>query len=697
MANKPPTNGYPRERAPAPAASPGGRADPWLSRARLRFFAKWGAVVAVWCLVVVSCLIAWVAATLPDIRQLSQNNRHPSITLRAADNSLIATYGDLYGETLHLTDLPKALPQAVIATEDRRFYQHFGIDLAGMARAAFTNMRAGHVVEGGSTLTQQLAKNLFLTPNRTMLRKAQEALLALWLEHHFGKDRLLEIYLNRVYFGAGAYGVDAAARRYFGRSARSLDTYECALLAGLLKAPSKYSPAGNRKLAAERTAQVLDNMVAAGYLTPQAAAKEAGHAVVLASVPSTEPGMRYFADWIEDQAAAGGYGGDLIVTTTLQPKLQILAETVVQASLARNGAKDEVEQAALVAMSPDGAVRAMVGGRSYADSQYNRVTQAERQPGSAFKPFVYLTGLEHGLHPDDHFVDQPLQIGTWQPHNYTNAYHGDMTMAEALAQSINTVAVQIGQRVGIKNVAATAHRLGINSELNTDPSLALGSGDVNLLELTGAYCAFASGGNGAWPYGIAEIRDGEGHVLFRREGGGPGRVIEPDHVNELDMMLAGVISFGTGKAAQIGRPAAGKTGTTSDFRDALFVGFSGDLVTGVWFGNDDDSPTNHVSGGTLPARAWHDFMGAALHGQPIRPLPQAEPVSPGPAFPVPVPPIPVSPFPASPVPAPPAAVAQAMPSPAGPPQPDDEAFQEMLRRIAHPDPATVPATAVVQP
>jgi len=659
MESKRPIRIRPSERTPIsedqrPVRAPAAPRQPVRPAARPRrrlawFVAKWTAVAAVWGLVVAACLLAWVATTLPDIRDLGHSDRHPSVSLRAADGSLIATYGDLYGETLQLTDLPKALPEAVIATEDRRFYHHFGLDLLGMARAAFANLRAGHVVEGGSTLTQQLAKNIFLTPDRTLLRKAQEALLALWLEHHFGKDRLLEIYLNRVYLGAGAYGVDAAARRYFGKSARSLDTYECALLAGLLKAPSKYSPAGNRARAAKRTAQVLDNMVAAGYLTPQEAAAAGTHSIVLAAVPVTQPAMRYFADWIEDQAAAGGYGGDIIVTTTLDPQLQAAAEQAVEASLARDGAKDEASQAALVAMSPDGAVRAMVGGRDYGESQFNRVTQAARQPGSAFKPFVYLAGLEHGLHPDDRFVDGPLHIGTWQPHNFENSYRGEVTMAEALAQSINTVAVQIGQRAGMKNVVAVAHRLGIASDLNPDPSLALGSGEVTLLELTSAYCAFASGGNGAWPYGIAEIHDSSGKLLFRRQGGGPGRVIEPEYVNELNTMLAGVISGGTGRAAQIGRPAAGKTGTTSDFRDALFVGYAGDLVAGVWFGNDDDSPMNHVTGGTLPARTWHDFMMAALKGKPARPLPQVEPEAP-------------------------AAIADS-----------DDPFQQLLQRVAHPD------------
>ena len=681
MASKRPIHIRPEDRTPISAESPPPRqpaapkapkapAKPGVRHRRLWFFVKWGAVAAVWGVVVLTCLLAWVASTLPDIRQLGRTDRHPSVTLKAADGSLIATYGDLYGESLTLKDLPKALPEAVIATEDRRFYSHFGLDLLGMGRAAAVNLRAGHVVEGGSTLTQQLAKNLFLTPDRTMMRKAQEALLALWLEHHFGKDRLLEIYLNRVYFGAGAYGVDAAARRYFGKSARQLDTYECALLAGLLKAPSKFSPAGNRVLAAKRTSQVLDNMVAAGYLTQEAAQKAAAHDIVLAAVPTTQPGMRYFADWIEDQAAAGGYGGDLVVTTTLDPQAQVAAEQAIQATLARDGAKAEVRQAALIAMSPDGAIRAMVGGRDYGESQFNRVTQATRQPGSAFKPFVYLAGLEHGMRPEDHFVDGPMHIGDWQPHDYSNSYRGDMTMAEALAESINTVAVQVGQRAGMKNVVAVAHRLGINSDLNPDPSLALGSEEVTLLELTGAYCAFASGGNGAWPYGIAEIHDTSGKLLYRRQGGGPGRVIEPDYVNEMNNMLAGVITGGTGKAAQIGRPAAGKTGTTSDFRDALFVGFSGELVAGVWFGNDDDTPMNHVSGGSLPARTWHDFMIAALKGKPIRPLPQVETPVAGASAPMPAP--------ASGGGT--AAIVAA----------DDDAFQALLRRVAHPDDSAQP-------
>ena len=584
-------------------------------------------MAAVWGFLLLGCLIVGIWAGLPDTSELGHSDRHPSVTLKAEDGTLIATYGDLYGEALTVADLPPALPQAVIATEDRRFSRHFGIDLIGIARAAFANLRAGHVGQGGSTLTQQLAKNIFLTPDRTMLRKLQEIVLAVWLEHRFTKDQLLGIYLNRVYFGAGAYGVDAASRRYFGKSARRLNVYECATIAGLLKAPSKFSPAGNRQRAADRAAQVLANMVEAGYLTQTQADAAARQSTVLATVPVTQPGMRYFADWVQDQAAAGGYNGDLVVTTTLDARMQAAAEQAIDTALTRDGPKAEASQGALVAMSPDGAIRAMVGGRDYHDSQFNRVTQATRQPGSAFKPFVYLAALEHGMQPTDRFVDAPIRIGDWQPHNYANGYQGEVTMAEAVAESINTVAVQVGQRAGMRNVVAVAHRLGITTELSPDPSLALGTGEVTLLDLTAAYCAFASGGNGAWPYGIAAIRDDKGKLLFQRQGGGPGRVIEPAYVNAMNEMLAGVIAHGTGRAAQIGRPEAGKTGTTSDFRDALFVGYTGELVAGVWFGNDDDTPMNHVSGGSLPARTWHDFMIAALKGRPVQPLPEAAPPS----------------------------------------------------------------------
>ncbi len=586
-------------------------------RSRLFWFAvRWLSVAGAWVGLIVGLFVIATLRNLPDSSILLQPPHHPSVTLLAADGSLIATYGELYGEDVPLTEMPEALKQAVLATEDRRFYHHFGLDLIGLGRAVFVNVTTGSVVQGGSTITQQLAKNIFLSPDRTALRKAQEAVYAIWLERHFTKDQILGLYLNRVYLGAGAYGVDAASRRYFGKPIRQLGAYECAVLAGLLKAPTRYSPITSPERAAKRTLQVLDNMVEAGFL-PRAAAKSLSQQVVtMAAVPVIKPGQRFFADWVQDQAATSGYDGDLTVVTTLDPKLQAMAEAAVASVLLRDGEKLHVSEAAFIAMSPDGAVRAMVGGHDYRQTQFNRATQALRQPGSAFKPIVYLAALEGGMGPDDRVTDRPVRIGGWEPHNYTNTYLGEITLAQALAQSINTVAVQLAQKLGVRTLIKTAHRLGITAELGADASLALGTSETSLIDLTAVYCAFASGGIGAWPHGIAEIRDAKDRVLFRRTGGGPGRVIDADHAATMNRLLSGVIAHGTGKAAAFGLPAAGKTGTTSDFRDALFVGYAGDLVAGVWFGNDDNRPMDHVTGGTLPARAWHDFMQAAFIGLP---------------------------------------------------------------------------------
>jgi penicillin-binding protein 1A len=602
-------------RAP-PSTKP---SDPKRRGAIGRFFLLAG----LWCFIAGLGVLGVFALTLPDTGDLAAAQRKPSITLLASDGSLVATYGDLFGEALRLKELPKYLPEAVIATEDRRFYSHFGIDPVGLMRAAFVDLRAGHVVQGGSTITQQLAKNLFLTPDRTITRKVQETLLALWLEHKFTKQQILEIYLNRVYLGAGAYGVDAASHRYFDKSARDLTLYEAAVVAGLLKAPSKFSPANDKDLAAQRATQVLANMVDAGFITVADAQAAAHQKTPLAKAESIRSGSRYFADWIADQIPSfgGTQGRDLVVTTTLDPRMQVAGETAIDGTLDREGEKSEVDQGALVAMSPDGAIRAMVGGADYADSQFNRATQALRQPGSSFKPIVYLAAIERGMKPTDHFIDQPIRIGKWEPKNYENKYRGDVTVSDAIALSINTVAAQVLQRAGLDNVIATARRLGITADLTHDASLALGTSEVSLIELTAAYAPFASGGIGAWPYGIIEIRDAHGGVLYHRDGSGPGRVVDPAAVATMNQLLTGVMSYGTGKAARLDRPAAGKTGTTQDSRDALFIGYTADLVTGVWFGNDDDSPMDRVTGGTLPARTWHDFMTVATKTMPPKPLP----------------------------------------------------------------------------
>ena len=587
--------------------------------------AKLGVLLLLWVAIVGGLVLGYFALTLPDTGELTRAERRPSVTILAADGSLLTTLGDLFGQPLTLKEMSPYLPKAVVATEDRRFYSHFGVDPIGLARALFANIAAGHVVQGGSTITQQLAKNLFLTPERSLSRKIQETLLALWLEHRFSKSQILEIYLNRVYLGAGTYGVDAAAHRYFNKSARQTNLYESAAIAGLLKAPTRFNPTHDPDKAAARTAQVLAKMADAGFVTSTQAMAALSGGTSLTAVPITRPGARYFADWVAEQL--GGFADmgnrDLTVVTTLDPRMQAQAEAAIADVIAREGSRMAVTQGALVAMSPDGAVRAMVGGRDYSQSQFNRATQAQRQPGSAFKPFVYLAGLEAGLRPYDQFLDAPIRVGSWQPRDYTGRYQGEMTFADGLAQSVNTIAVQVAQRAGIRNVVAVAHRLGISSELTPEMSLALGTNEVNLLELVSAFATFANGGNGVWAHGISEVRDNTGKIVFRRTGSGLGQVVNPEFTAEMNEMLGAVIDHGTGRSAALTRPAAGKTGTTQDYRDAWFVGYTADLVAGVWLGNDDNSPMNKVTGGSLPAQTWRRFMLAATQAMPVRPLPSA--------------------------------------------------------------------------
>ena len=589
----------------------------------LAFAAKWTATAAVWAIVAAGVAAAWYAYDLPDVDSAVAATRRPSVSIAAADGTRVAAFGDLYGSPVALDDLPDAMVQAVLATEDRRFYRHFGLDVIGLGRATLANLRAGRIVEGGSTITQQVAKNLFLAPARTIKRKVQELMLALWLEHEFSKDQILTLYFNRVYLGAGTYGVEAASQRYFGRPARRLSVYQAAMLAGLLKAPSRYNPIRSPERAARRTAVVLANMVAAGYLTTAQvdAAKHRGMGAQAATRSGS--GGRYFADWILEQV--NGYisagNRDLTVVTTLDAGLQRHAKAALGKVLGGAGKKAGASQAALVALGPDGAVRAMIGGRDYAASQFNRATQARRQPGSAFKPFVYLAALEAGLTPDTRLIDEPVTVEGWSPRNFARRHQGEVTLRQALAQSINTVAVTAAEWTGRGRVAATARRLGIASGLKPTPSLALGVTEVGLMELTAAYAPFANGGIGVWGYGIEEIRNAAGSILYRRSGSGPGRVVDAVHVAAMNDMLASAMAVGTGRAAAFDRPLAGKTGTSQNFRDAWFVGYSADLVAGVWMGNDDGRPMRRVTGGGLPARLWRDFMMAAHRGVPKRPLP----------------------------------------------------------------------------
>jgi penicillin-binding protein 1A len=588
---------------------------------------KWTAVLAIWGALALGGIAAYYGYQLPDPDHLVQATRRPSVQLLTADGQVFATSGDFRGDTVQASEVPAHLVQAILATEDRRFYSHFGLDPIGLARAIVANLRAGRIVQGGSTITQQVAKNLFLTSERSLKRKAQELLLALWLERRYDKDRILALYLNRVYLGAGTYGVDAAARKYFGKPARRVSLIESAVIAGLLKAPTRYSPARDADLARKRASQVLDNMVAAGHIERRQA--DAAKVAPMTAGPAIAGGQgtRYFADWLMDQAFDYSDAGDrdLIVTTTLDRRLQRIAENEVERLLAGAGRQQGAGQAALVALAPDGAVRAMVGGRDYADSQFNRATRALRQPGSAFKPFVFLAALENGMTPDSPVDDSPVTIKGWSPANFDHRYRGRVTLAEAAAQSVNTVAVKLGEQVGRRRVIQAARRLGITAELDAAPSLPLGTSEVTLIELTSAYASLASGGFGAVPYGIAEIRVAGGEVIFRRAGSGFGPVVAPDKLAQLNRMLQGVIERGTGRAAQIGRPAAGKTGTSQSFRDAWFVGYTADLAAGVWLGNDDSTVMPGingagVTGGGLPARLWAAFMTQAHDGLPVRPL-----------------------------------------------------------------------------
>jgi penicillin-binding protein 1A len=593
------------------------------------FLLRWGLVSAIWAAFLGLVFLGWLAYDLPDVSRLGEIRKQPSITLLADDGEVIATYGDLYGATVLLHELPPYLPQAVLATEDRRFYGHFGLDPIGLLRAAYVNLREWRLVQGGSTITQQLAKNVFLTPARTVRRKGQEMLLALWLERNFSKEQILALYLNRVYFGAGTYGVDAAARKFFGKPATRVTPYEAAMLAGLLRAPSAFNPMNSRETAHARAELVLANMVKAGYLTKaDAAGIAAGRDASTSYAASGHPG-RHFADWVMDQVS--GYIGfvdrDLVVVTTLDTRLQRIAETELVRLLEAEGETFAVGQGALVALSPDGAVRAMVGGRDYATSEFNRATQALRQPGSAFKAFVFLAAFEQGMTPDTAMFDGPIKIGSWAPRNYEGSYRGDVTVREAFARSLNSVAVQMSERIGRKHVVEAARRLGITSDLTPGPSIALGASGVSLLELTGAYATFDNGGYGVWPRGIEQIRDRSGAILYQRAGAGPGLLVQPQQVANMQDVLTSVVEWGTGRRARIGRPAAGKTGTGQDFRDAWFIGFTAELVTGVWLGNDDNSPMKNVTGGGLPAQLWHNFMSAALDGAPARPLPQPHPSS----------------------------------------------------------------------
>ncbi len=594
------------------------------SRSVFGQFVYWVLVLGVWGAIATGGVVAYYAAQLPAIDQLAIPKRPPNIAILGVDGEVLANRGDTGGPAIRLSELPPYLPKAFVAIEDRRFYSHWGIDPLGIGRAVIANvLHRGGGMQGGSTLTQQLAKNLFLTQERTFSRKIQEAILALWLEHRYSKDQILELYLNRVYFGSGAYGVEAASQKYFGHSARQATLAESAVLAGLMKAPTKLAPNRNPEGASERAAQVITAMAQEGHIT-EAMAKVALARPATAVRDGGGGSINYAADYVMDALndTVGAIDEDLVVTTTLSGDMQKSAEQALTDELDKKGVKFGVSQGALVAMDPNGAIRALVGGRNYADSQFNRAVAAKRQPGSSFKPFVYLTALEAGLTPDTVRTDGPINVKGWRPENYSREYFGQVTLTNALAMSLNTVAVRLGLEVGPKAVIHTAHQLGIQSELQPNASIALGTSEVTPLELVAAYAPFANGGIAVQPHVITRVRTADGKLLYQRRGSSNGRVIEPQYVSMMNSMMEETLQTGTARKASLPNwQAAGKTGTSQDFRDAWFVGYTSALVAGVWLGNDDSSPTKHASGGNLPVEIWSRFMQGALKGVPVAALP----------------------------------------------------------------------------
>ncbi len=582
----------------------------------------WGAVTG-------ALAFSYIWFSLDSRGLLKIPERQPGIMMLASNGTVLSEQGAFFGDTARIDELPDYVPNAVIAIEDHRFRSHYGVDPIGLARAMLRNALAGHMVQGGSTLTQQLAKNLFLSPEKTVTRKAQEAVLAIWLESKFSKDEILQLYLNRVYFAPNATGIEQAAGVFFNKSAGELSIVEAATLAGMLKAPTTYNPTNHAEASAARAKLVVDAMVRENFVAAEdaQASIEAPSNVVTGNYI---PAKQYAVDWISEQLPllVKNYDQSIVIETTIDPAIQNTAEKSLRKRLQDNGKKLGVSEGAIVVLDTSGAVTAMVGGRSYKKSQYNRVTKAKRQPGSAFKPFVYLTAFQDGYRPNSVELDEPIKIGGWSPENYKNKYQGPVTLEAAFAESINTVAAKLAQAVGPENVALTAERLGIMSPLGHDASIALGTSEVTPLELTAAFVPFANGGKAVQPYVVKRITTKDGQVLYERAGDGLGQVVADRELGEMNQLFRSVVRYGTATKAQFGDfDIGGKTGTSQDYRDAWFVGFTPYLVTGVWMGNDDNSPTKNVTGGSLPTQVWRDVMEPAHEGLIPSALPgYAEPV-----------------------------------------------------------------------
>ncbi len=572
-------------------------------------------VAALFGVLAVAVAVGITYSSLPSFDELMKSPNGQSVEIRGADNSVLVALGPSYGQWLPYARIPKTMTGAMVAVEDRRYWSHPGVDPFGIGRAMIVNLKAGHNVQGASTITQQLARNVFLTSNKTFGRKAREVILSLALERKFTKEALLELYLNRVYFGGGAYGIDAAARKFFGHSATTLSLEEAAVIAGLVKAPSRYAPSADAVAARSRAGTVIATMVSSGEVTPAQAAA-ANMATLQFAAQERTSGVRYFTDWVLSQVETltDESVEPLQVQTTLDPAGQHAAEVALNTETPKGA------QAALVAMARDGAVKAMVGGRDYVQSNYNRAVAARRQPGSAFKFFVYVSAIEQGVNPEDQVVDKPVTINGWSPKNSNGRFIGPVTVRDAFALSINTVAVQLAELVVFDTVDDTARRFGLTTPIDRRPAMALGSSDVTLLEMTSAYAAVAASGNEARPYAITRISTASGKVLYEREAQTPRVLVAPYVAAKMTELMKAAVETGTGRAAQIGRPLAGKTGTTSSNKDGWFLGFTNELTTGVWMGRDDARAVPGLAGGRAPARAFAAYMARAVGGTPPVPL-----------------------------------------------------------------------------
>ena len=573
---------------------------------------KYGLAAAGLGLLALIVAVGVAMTSLPDYEELTQrNDLGQMIRVRAADGTILVTMGPSFGQWLPYEQIPATMRAAMISVEDKRFRGHLGVDPIGMARSIKVRFDTGQWRQGGSTITQQLARNIFLTNSRTFGRKVKEGVLALALERKFSKDQILELYLNRVYFGGGAYGIDAASRTFFGHGADRLSLGEAAIIAGLVKAPSNYSPTADVDAARGRAGVVVKSMIDNGFLPPGAVVDAAQIRVQPAARQNS---ARYFTDWALPQldTLIDETSEPIDVWTTLDPRMQLAADRAINAN-APSGA-----QGALVSIDRDGAVRAMVGGRDYVSSLYNRATQAERQPGSAFKLFVYLSALEAGRKPTDTMVDEPFEVDGWRPRNSTRSFSGPVSVREAFSRSINTISAKIGAELGFGTIADMARRFGVGTNISTYPSMVLGTSDVRLIDMTRAFASVANRGVSVMPYAIRKVVSADGRLLYQHERTEERVLVAPWVAAGMTDLLQSAVLSGTGRAAQIGRPVAGKTGTTSSNKDGWFIGFSSGLTTGVWMGRDDAKAVAGLQGGTAPARAFADFMRVAVANRPVQ-------------------------------------------------------------------------------